>query len=324
MQKRGRMALGAALVSITAATAAQAEDTDSSALTLELGTRYWYSSGSTAWNHDASTVGAFGIPFGNPTSVLTYDGLTARTAELFFDLRHQSRWFVKGYAGLGGITSGMLDDEDYFTGQVKFSDTSSSVRGGSLHYASLDVGRSIYENQQRGVTVRAFLGYHYWSENVPAYGLTCNPYDVGGFFCGAPGSMPIPGSVSVITNNANWHSIRLGIGAEANLSERWSIAGEAAFIPYASLANFDSHHLRGDLGPVPNIRHTGRGIGFQLEAFVNYRVTPMWSVGLGARYWHLSTTSGETRFGPGFGTAFPLNDFTTERYGLVAQTSLRF
>jgi hypothetical protein len=319
MGKCGRATLTAALF-LVAVPAGLAEDLDSPAFTANFGARYWLSSGRTSWNHDATSAWAL---YGNPTSVLTYDDLTGHSGELFFDVAHETSWFVKGYVGLGGIPAGALDDEDYFTGQVKFLDTSSRVSGGSLRYASFDLGHDVYEDADRGLKVRAFLGYHYWNENVPAYGIQCNPDDVAGFFCGAPGSIPVPFSTKVITNDATWHSVRLGIGAEANLAKRWSISGEAAFIPYASLANRDSHHLRSDLGPTPNIRHNGTGIGVQLEAFVNYAVTPMWTVGLGARYWHLSAT-GDTRFGPGFAAAYPLNDFTSERYGLLLQTKLRF
>lgn len=323
MRRWVRVWIGAGAIAAAASTGAWAEDANNSAFIANFGARYWVSSGRTAWNHDARNASPYN---GNPTSVLTYDGLTGHSGEIFFDVTHETSWFVKGYVGLGGITAGSLDDEDYAIGQLKYSDTFSQVSGADFRYASLDLGRSLYEDADRGLKVRAFLGYHYWNENVPTYGGQCNPDNVGGIVCGPPGSIVVPFTTKFISNDATWHSVRLGLGAEANLDERWSIAGEAAFIPYASLANLDSHHLRtslADLGPTPNIRHKGTGVGVQLEAFVNYNVTPMWTIGLGARYWHLSA-SGEVRFGPGFATAYPLNDFTSERYGLLLQTKLRF
>src|SRR5215213_1128915 len=70
---------------------------------LEIGVRYWISSGQTQSSHDAS--GADPI-LGNPTSTLTYDKLGAHTAELYARKSFGERWFVKGNAGIGTITHG--------------------------------------------------------------------------------------------------------------------------------------------------------------------------------------------------------------------------
>lgn len=92
---------------------AQAQD-------AEFGARYWYSQATTTRSHNAQGL----VPFlGNPTSVLTYEDLNAHAVELHGRKSFGEGWFIKGNAGLGSITRGSFDDEDFFAGQVKFSDT---------------------------------------------------------------------------------------------------------------------------------------------------------------------------------------------------------
>ena len=67
----------------------------------ELGARYWLSTGQTKRSHNAQ--GEFPV-LGNPTSVLTYDDLTAHAIELHARKSFANRWFVKGNLGLGEIT----------------------------------------------------------------------------------------------------------------------------------------------------------------------------------------------------------------------------
>ena len=63
-----------------------------------------------------------------------------------------------------------------------------------------------------------------------------------------------------------------------------------------------------------------------LEASLDYYLTPAWSVGVGARYWAWNTSTGSVIFD--FLTAqAPIPEtgrFTTERYGVFAQSSYRW
>ncbi|MEC5293670.1 hypothetical protein VSX64_23800 [Aurantimonas sp. C2-6-R+9] len=291
---------------------------------FELGTRYWYSTGQTSWNHTAG-----GSLLGDPTSILDYDDLESHSAELFGQIEHASGVFVKGYAGVGTVADGNFRDQDFFTGQLEFSDTYSEVDDGDLYYASADLGYFFVEGPSaenpRGPAFRlgAFVGYHYWNEEVPAYGARCNADDVGGLFCGAPGTTAVPFSTNVITNDAEWNSLRVGIMGEASITPRLHLSGEVAYIPYASLDNKDSHHLRTGLGSVPNIVMDGEGDGWMLESVLSYDVSDRFNVGVGGRYWRLDA-DGDIRFGPDFSPTLELNDFKSERFGVFLQASVKF
>ena len=98
----------------------------------EFGVRYWYSEGKTAWSHNAQMLNP---SLGNPTSILTYDGLKAHSVELHGRKSFNDNLYIKGYAGFGGIKSGSLDDEDFLAGQVKFMDTTWVPTCGTLPMA---------------------------------------------------------------------------------------------------------------------------------------------------------------------------------------------
>jgi hypothetical protein len=103
----------------------------------ELGLRYWYSEGSTRFDINSQRQDPF---LGNPTSTLTYDGIDANSLEFVFAVRNETRTFFKGFVGGGWLDNGSLDDEDFFAGQIKFSDTYSQLDGDGMVYGTMDVG----------------------------------------------------------------------------------------------------------------------------------------------------------------------------------------
>ena len=130
-------------------------------------------------------------------------------------------------------------------------------------------------------TVSLFGGYGYVGEKVNAYGCTqiaTNPICV-------PAIAP---DVLAITEDANWHLARLGVGAEFRIMDRLTLTAEAAWVPYAQINSHDTHWLRigttiGSFsGPIPQ-RASGSGV--QLEAMLAYQVWDCFNVGLGGRYW---------------------------------------
>jgi len=286
---------------------------------FELGARYWYSSGTTTF---AFTNGS---PFfGDPTSTIDWNNMEGHSGEIFGRVKHRpTGYFVKGLLGGGKIVSGEMIDRDFFAGGLKFSDTSSNIEGDNLKFAMIDLGfsRDIPELGLRG---GAFVGYHYWSENLTAFGVRCNPDDVGGFFCGPPGSVPVPFDVAVMTYQPTWHAARVGFDWKMNYG-RWSFSGDVAGIPYAHVTNDDSHLLRADLGPTPNIiTHSKWAVGAELDLFVNYALTQNLEVGTGFRYWGLFAQSGKVEFGPGFGQDLALRNMEQQRYGLLVQLKGKF
>lgn len=287
---------------------------------FEGGARYWYSIGQ---NRFAFTNNIF--PFGNPTSTLDWDRMQGHSGEGFFRVDHlPSGLFVKGLLGGGVLKGGDMDDLDFIIDQINFSNTTSKIDGNDLRYAMIDLGYS-FEVPEAGVRYGAFVGYHYWREKMTAYGVLCNPDQFNNVFCPPAGAVVVPFNTPVDIFETTWHAIRLGADARFQLYDRWSISGEVAFVPYAWMTNDDSHLLRADLGPVPNIRTQGwRGMGGEAEAFVNYKVLPHFEIGVGARYWGLFTQAGSVEFGPAFAPDFPLTKFSTQRYGVLLQAKATF
>jgi hypothetical protein len=275
----------------------------------ELGARYWYSRAMTQLSHNAQGV----VPaLGNPTSVLTYDDLNAHSVELHARKDFGERWFVRGNAGLGWIQRGSFDDEDFFAGQVKFSDSTSTVKGNRLTYLTADLGREFWARRNLGIGL--FAGYHQWTERLDAYGAR--------FTTGGDGD--IAESVPVITNEVTWRSLRLGIAAVARLSARTRVALDAALVPYAKVRDEDSHYLRtapDQLGPTPNILIEGRGRGLQLDAELRHLFSNRWELGAGLRYWWLRATNGSR---VAVGTSLPLNEIESERGGLTLSLTRRW
>jgi hypothetical protein len=135
-------------------------------------------------------------------------------------------------------------------------------------------------------------------------------------------------AVLAITEEANFHSVRLGIATEVRFFDRFKLSAEAAWLPLVKLKSEDTHWLRlggqvGDFaGPIPE---GGSGTGVQLEGVLSFQATRHFSVGVGARYWQLETKGTADFAGVVVGlpaTSQPVT-FTTERYGVFVQGAYR-
>jgi hypothetical protein len=291
-------------LALAAASPAAAQDALPAAQRGDLGLRWWVSTGKTKLSHNAQVLDP---SLGNPTSVLVYENLDANVLELFGRFAIGERWFLKGAAGFGEINRGMFDDQDFRAGQIKFSDTASSVTQGRISYGILDFGRD-WSVGGGATRLGAFAGFAQWTENYEAYGAT----DFMGFIGG-----DIPHDTKVISNKVRWRALRVGASGVFALG-RGRLALDLALVPYAKLRNEDSHHLRADLGPVPNIIDEGDGYGVQFDAELRYEILRRTELAVGLRYWHLEVRDGTTDFA-NFSVAeeAPLVDFYTRRTGLT-------
>ena len=301
-----RLRVAALLFVIAGSVAAQ--DEEPSRARGDFGVRYWLSTGELKHSHNAQVVAP---QYGNPTSVLTYTNLDANAIEVFARSVFAQYWFVKGNLGMGRINSGWFRDEDFFAGQDKFSDTTSAVPEGWLAYGSLDLGRQ-WVLREGAVMVGLFAGYGQWTEYVEAYGATDHLGFIGG---------DIPTNVKVIANKAIWRALRVGFAGEFTIASRAWLAVDLAAVPYTEVRNEDSHYLRTDptdLGPVPNIIHTGRGWGVQLDAELRYRIARRTELALGFRYWYFEVTKGHRSL-PNFPDEpnLPLVELYSTRNGLT-------
>ena len=246
-------------------------------------------------------------------SRLTYDKLTAGAVEGFARVKNDIGVFAKGYLGIGDVTGGHLNDEDFPPGIVPYSNTLSNQQDGKLLYANADVGYDFWAaaNTKAG----AFIGYHYYNQLENGFG--CSQIAGNPSIC-APA--PLALSQLVITETEAWHSVRLGLAGEVTvLGDRLKLSGEAAYLPYVLFDGSDNHWLRPDINPLPE---QGQGTGVQLEALLSYCITNQFSIGVGGRYWYMQAPTGTAQFSGGV-PASP-ETFRTERYGAFAQAAYKF
>jgi opacity protein-like surface antigen len=281
---------------------------------VELGARYWYSTGKTQKNLYDPT-GSF------LNSRLTYSGTTGYSGETFFRVDHNIGLFFKGFAGIGRIDSGTLKDEDFPPVISPYSATLSAQQDGSLIYGVGDVGYNVLRGPN--YKLGPFVGYYRDQDVLNAYGCTqiaTNP------------SVCVP-AISTgtlgITENDTWQALRLGLNGQLTFFDRFRLDLDGAWLPYAWLTGSDTHWLRiqnlpGNFtGPIPE---DGSGMGVQLEAAINYFVTEAFSVGVGARYWYVAThgnTNFEGRVIDEVASLQP-TPFVTERYGAFVQGAYHF
>jgi outer membrane protease len=249
----------------------------------DFGLRFWFGSGSTRKNlyDDVGT---------SLVSRLNYSNFLIAAGEATSRFDFNNGWFIKGYGGGGGLFGGKLKDEDFPPFIDPYSATVSQQKEGSLGYGSIDGGVKFLRGPD--FYVGAYVGYHFLRETVSAWG--CGQIATNVDVCGGG----IPDFVKGITQVNNWHSLRVGVDAAVEAGP-FKFSVDTAFLPYVHLSGADAHWLRIDPftpgafnGPVPE---DGNGWGYQLEGLLSYRVSDMFSVGVGGRYWHMET-KGQTHF----------------------------
>jgi hypothetical protein len=284
------LARGAAAVVLSLSTAAPVAAADWSrsiaapvSYVGDFGVRFWVGRAQTKKNL-FDTSGSMLV------SRLDYYDMTVYTGEAFSRLDFNNGWFIKGYAGGGGLFGGKLKDEDFPPVIDPYSATLSDNKSGSVIYGSVDAGIKLIRGPD--FHLGAFVGYHFLRDYVDAMGCT----QTGGNpdIC-VPS---ISASIRGISQTNNWHSLRLGLEGVVEFDRRWKLTVDAAWVPYAALHGADSHLLRigtypgAFTGPIPE---DGTGWGYQLDAMVSYRVNDWISVGAGGRYWHVEA-KGHTHF----------------------------
>jgi outer membrane protease len=281
-------------------------------LEIDVGVRYWYSTGKTQMRlYDSS--GSI------PLSRLTWNDQTGHSGEGYFNIR-QNDYFLKGYLGAGVLTGGKLQDEDFPPGIPTYSSTNSNSKNGDLRYLSVDFG--YYLLNTPGGKLGGFVGYHYDSEEMNAYGCT---QTAGNPDVCVPS---IPGSVKGITEKYRWSSVRLGLAGEILLSPNLKLSGDAAWLPYTSLRGSDTHWLRLGTGPTDftgPTPQTGRGTGMQFEALASYMFENNVTLGVGGRYWHMEAPDAVAHFESSTATGGPQAEkIKMDRYGVFVQLGLKY
>jgi hypothetical protein len=258
----------------------------------EVGTRYFWSTGT-------MLVSLKNVSNTQPVSRLTFSDMKANSGEVFGRVEIPAGLFGKAVVGAGDSDEGNLKDEDFPPGITPYSATNSSLHGGSLEYATADLGwdlLALADWQARADQALGsqkahfgpFVGYAYYHEQANAYGCTqiasnrsvCTP--------------TISSSVEVISQKDDWSALRIGLSADATFFDRLTIGVDGAWLPWGSFTGYDTHLLRigssnGSFnGPIPE---TGDVHGFQTELTLAYRVTDHFRLNVGARYWFFGSSA---------------------------------
>ncbi|HVJ53046.1 MAG TPA: outer membrane beta-barrel protein [Aliidongia sp.] len=287
-----------------------------STLKYQLGTGYFYSSGTTRYNLHSAGGGSPEI------SRLSYTDLDANSGELVGRIEHSSGLFVKAILGVGSVGDGNLADEDFEPFTDPASRTSSTVKDSTLSYATVDIGYPIFDEE--GIRIAPFVGYAHYNEQLNAFGCAQNGGNPG--ICG-PGT--VSSSTLGITQTDSWDALRVGLGG--TWTTPWhglSVSLEGAWLPYGGLDGTDAHSLRirtpdedSFAGPQ---QQSGIARGMQLEGSFTLPLTDSIDASAGARYWYLYS-HGTTLFNTVFeGRSTQATDFSVRRIGGFAQITAHF
>lgn len=312
------------------------EPTVVSAYGLTIGGRYWYSWG--RHKYDLGPPRFVPEPSYALTSRLTYDNLTASTGEATARLTTPWNIFAKGFLGGGSITGGHMNDEDFniegdrdvapdVKERIPYTVTNSEVDGTIPWYGTIDVGYDLWRTPTS--RIGAYVGYNYYQESLHAYGVQQLANQAGPYGSLVGGSLP-PTGYPIITQDAKWQSLRLGVESEFNLAPRLKLTTDVAYVPYVTLRAVD-HHYTGNSGELSSTNPlNGQGVGAQIEAMLSYELDDNWSVGVGGRYWGMWTTDASSRrvFDSTGQVATPTAPahikIETERIGVLGQVMYKF
>ncbi|AHB48192.1 porin [Hyphomicrobium nitrativorans NL23] len=296
---------------------------------LEIGARYWYS-----WGRHKYDLGLLkNEPASRHALVsrLTYDDVTASTGEVTGRLTTPWNVFAAGFIGGGSITGGHMNDEDYnipgdTVASIPYSNTLSPKLSGDIPaYGTIDVGYDWW--RAPGHRLGAYVGYNYYRETMGALGVIQIANQLGPVGADVGGGLP-PIGHPIIAQEATWQSLRLGATGAFQLTPRFTLSADVAFLPYVSVDAEDRHYF-GNTPEIASINPLrGHGYGTQMEAMLVYAMTDRLNVGVGARYWSMWTKDGHMqRIYDAGGPVLPIRQhlkIETERVGVFGQVSYRF
>jgi hypothetical protein len=294
----------------------------------------WISTGETRWAHDASSTSPL---LGNPTSKLIYKDVGTNVFDLSGTLWVTPRLFGRLNIGVAGIGGGRLTDNDYLAadGGNPSLQTISDLSGDGMWYLNADAGGRVTNFPNHRGWLDVFGGFQYWHTEYTAVGLgqvICtsagSTIDLGGgnVLCNPSGPSPPVGSgTTIITNTANWYSIRAGGRTEYRLTRQFSLSGSVALLPLSIIENKDIHHLRMDLQQNPSISMLGVGIGANADVGAKFMFTKHVGLNVGYRVWWNRMLDGDVTFrGVSSSTEVPLTEFQSFRHGLMAGLNITF
>ena len=307
------------------------------------------------YNFGQHTISHYYYPYGAPdTSTLLYtrdrgEGRVALSWSGFWkqDAGKQGLYLrsVPAVVG-GGSFLGNLSDKDFCDSSQEevtiyevwtcpqqltvWSDTDSPVRNWFVG-AELDNAAGFFlqnpDNDERFFGAGLSFGYSFLHENDLAQGVIYNTYRLPDLDDKRQRGVLLGAGQDVIGNKIFWHALKVGVEIwTEQIPSRWRqpvlVKLAVHYMPYASFRGEDSHFLRDDLAPAPNIISEGTGQGVEVKGslFIPFPVArpPRLGLLLQARWQRLFLKQGHDTFysEDGSSSDSPLTEFTTESFSV--------
>ena len=204
----------------------------------------------------------------------------------------------------------------------EFSDTISPVKEVYLDYQVWDIGYQFDLSKFfKGVnlSITPLIGHVRYQEKAKAFGLFDLPDDLG-----AGSGWTFDTDTLVLQNQILWTGTRLGTEINWQASPKSNFLTNIAYVEGMDVRNEDSHVLRGDLGPTPNVISKGDGRGWMIDLIGEYAYNNNLGFELGYRYWRFEDRNASVLFGPDLTGSLPVRQLYSQRQGFMLGAEYTF
>ena len=295
---------------------------------VEVGIRYWYGKNNTKFDSHSQDATK-----GDPNATLNWTNMKSNNIELLGKVADiDDKYFVKGLIGgnIGSISSGQIQDIDYYAGQTTFADTTSKAKEISASYIYLDVGKDI---QLDFLKVSPFIGFFYSKQLLDAYGGTVNAITSGNYWAynmmGWTVGQVFDDSVKPFNYETIVSTPRVGIAFDKKVGDFETFL-QFVYMPRSHITLNDSHKL--DTNKVtnagPNAISNGYGFGYAYEFLINYLITDNSKLGVGFKYEEFLMKNKDFRYNTltsgWYNDVSAMKQLSIKKYGTLLNYQLTF
>ncbi len=282
-----------------------------------------FKGGISTWISTGSIHQDFFNTAGQRVSNLEWENVDSNVVQFDGEIVWPNKFFIKGVYGYGTINQGDFTDRDFVaTTGIEFSRTNHNVTDDKMWYVNIDVGKELFQSQDKKFKLRGFLGYQHWEEHMISKGLN----EATTFGVNTTSLFSIGQNANVISWDTRWDSLRVGAEGDYQFTEKCGINIKTAWIPHSDFENEDDHHLRTDLSESPSFRDEGIGDGVDFEMNVKYSLTQKLDFKVGYRHWYFREDGKAIIFGSDGSTGVIENgqEYEAQRYGATFALTYSF
>ncbi len=274
----------------------------------EFGFRYWDFSQGMTYDIGKPKVAHF-----------DYNVDDSQEGELYFRMASRNA----RYLGIGGLENGNAEDIDYANG-ARTSDTKSDLSDGRMDHFYLDFGYKLNDLSAPAAPTSLIVGAGFFQDIMTGEGQTCQQ---AGGACSNAGQTLQPIGIKTMESDSRYTALRVGFENNWTPTQRITWRNEIVVIPLSEFRD-EGYHPQASLGnSIYNFRDNGFAYGTQMETMLDFRITPDWSLNLGAQYWLLYAPETKTKVGNPYtlGTTSENSyDWRYHRFGAFAGAAYHF